>query len=205
MNKLNKILEVIKKYKVHCICGILIILSIISIIIQKIDKESEFKINGVEVGSKNGKIAVYLSGEVKTPGVYYVEPDVRLDKLLDMAGGVTDKADIDKLNLAQKLSDADKIVVWAKSENVDKETGENKSEESDVDNTEVESKSNDCIDINIANKEGLMSLPGIGESTAEKIITYRKDNTFEKIEDIKNVSGIGDAKFNAIKNNICVD
>lgn len=59
-----------------------------------------------------------------------------------------------------------------------------------------------AVNINTASKEELMILKGIGEATAEAIIEYRKDNKFRKIEDIKNVKGIGDKKFEAIKKDI---
>jgi competence protein ComEA len=198
MNKFSILIQIIKKYKVYIICAILIFLSLVSVIIQNIDRKSVIKINGNEIKSKDGKIAVYLSGEVKNTGVYYLDLDSRLDKLLDIAGGVTEKADISKLNLAQKLLDGDKIVVSAKvdiTQNTEGSKGE----------SEIYKTSTDCIDINNANKEELMTLSGIGESIAKKIIEYRKDNNFQKVEDIKNVSGIGDAKFNTIKDNICVE
>lgn len=59
-----------------------------------------------------------------------------------------------------------------------------------------------AVNINTASKEELMTLNGIGEATAEAIIEYRKENKFTKIEDIKNVKGIGDKKFEAIKDDI---
>ena len=70
---------------------------------------------------------------------------------------------------------------------------------------EIEDSTTNKININKANKSELMTLNGIGESTANKIIEYRKNNMFDSIEDIKNVSGIGDSKFEKIKNYICVD
>ena len=64
---------------------------------------------------------------------------------------------------------------------------------------------NTKVNINNANKEKLETLPGIGETTAQKIIEYREQNgKFKTIEDLKNVSGIGDAKFNSLKDKIIV-
>ncbi|WP_297575386.1 helix-hairpin-helix domain-containing protein [uncultured Campylobacter sp.] len=62
-----------------------------------------------------------------------------------------------------------------------------------------------AVNINTASKEELMSLKGIGETTANNIIEYRKENKFKKIEDLKNVKGIGDKKFEAIKDDIKVE
>ena len=98
-------------------------------------------------------------------------------------------ADITELNLAEKLNDSDKI-------DVPKKIIEEKSEESDTDNN--------LININKATKEELKTLDGIGDTLADNIIEYRKNNKFESIEDILNVNGIGESKYNAIKEYICV-
>ena len=78
---------------------------------------------------------------------------------------------------------------------------ENLDDVDDIDNI----NSSEKININTASKDMLQNLDGIGEKTAEKIIEYRKNNKFQKIEDIMEVSGIGEAKFEAIKDYICVD
>ena len=64
--------------------------------------------------------------------------------------------------------------------------------------------STDLVNINTASREQIMTLPGIGEVTADAIIEYREQNPFERIEDIMNVQGIGEAKFNSIRDLICV-
>ena len=120
--------------------------------------------------------------------MYYIKENSRLSHLLDICGGILENADINKLNLAQKLVDSDKITVPTKQE---KEENEDENEDKK-------------ININTASKEELMTLDGIGESTASKIIEYRKTSEFIEIEDIMNVSGIGEAKFNNIKDNITV-
>lgn len=196
-NKLNleKISEIIKKYKMYLFCIIIIVLSIISIVIQTIDRKNSMIVNSIDKKQVNNKIAVYITGEVKNPGVYYLEENSRLNELLDICGGVTENADIEQINLAKKLVDSDKITILKKQEKSD-----------DVENFDklIENK-NGKVNINVATKEELMELSGIGESTADKIIEYRKSQRFLEIEDIMNVSGIGKSKYDKIKEDIYVD
>ena len=190
--KVKKIKNFIYKNKIYIICIVLLLLSIISVVIQSIDRKETLNVNKEEMINNDKKIAVYITGEVKSPGVYYVEEGARLDNLLDICGGVTDQADIEKLNLAQKLSDGEKITILKKEEDLS------------LEETESEILEEEKVNINKASKEELMSLDGIGEATANKIIEYRKENEFLIIEDIMNVSGIGEAKFDNIKDDICV-
>lgn len=178
-----------QKYKSYVIVIFIILISVISVIFQ--NKKSDIVINDevVEADKYSGKIAVYISGEVCLPGVYYIEDGARLNDLIEMCGGFTDLADITELNLAEKLNDSDKI-------DVPKKIIEEKSEESDTDNN--------LININKATKEELKTLDGIGDTLADNIIEYRKNNKFESIEDILNVNGIGESKYNVIKEYICV-
>ena len=190
--KVKKIKNFIYKNKTYIICIVLLLLSIISVVIQSIDRKETLNVNKEEMINNDKKIAVYITGEVKSPGVYYVEEGARLDNLLDICGGVTNQADIEKLNLAQKLSDGEKITILKKEEDLS------------LEETESEILEEKKVNINEASKEELMSLDGIGEATANKIIEYRKENEFLIIEDIMNVSGIGEAKFDNIKDDICV-
>ena len=195
---MNKVKEIILKYKAYIICIAIIILSIVSIAIQNKDRKETLKVNNSELENKEDKIAVYVSGAVKNPGVYYLDINSRIYNLLDICGGVEENADISKLNLAQKLNDSDKIEVPIKKESFE---GQNDDEELE------ELKENDGksskVNINTATLEELKTLNGIGEATARKIIDYRSENEFEEIEDIMNVPGIGESKFNNIKENIC--
>lgn len=191
MKKINKILEIIKKYKTYIICITIIILSIISIIIQYIDKNNKINLNSVTTEDKQEKIAVYINGEVNNPGVYYLDPNSRLYELLDMCGGITEKANINNINLARKLVDSDMITITEKTK----------------ENLEYleESENSDKVNINTASKEEIMTLNGIGEQTAIKIIEYRETNRFNEIEDLMNVKGIGVSKYEVIKDDICVN
>lgn len=146
---------------------------------------------------------VYISGEIKNSGVYDINNGDRLDDLVKRAGGLTEKADINSINLAMRLEDQMKIYI----PNID----ENQNINNDNTNLAIGQVSNDLTDlqnkkinINLASKEELMTLPNIGEKRAQAILDYRQENRFEKIEDIKNVSGIGDKYFEAMKDLITV-
>lgn len=196
--KKNKILkEILKKYKVYLVCMIILVLSIISIFIQYVDRNNQMKVNAKKIEKKDEKIAVYINGAVTNPGVYYLEEGARLYELLDICGGVNEKADISKINLARKLVDSDMITIL--------ERQEKKEGEGDELEDELTENVDDKININTASKEELMNLNGIGEQTAQKIIEYRKTTRFLEIEDLMNVSGIGKAKYESIKDFICVD
>lgn len=188
------------KYKSYIICMTIVLLSSISIVFQSIDRKEALKVNNENIKDYDGKIAVYITGEVKNPGVYYLdEQSARLYNLLDVCGGILEDADIEKLNLAKKLVDSEKIVITKKLE---KQNIEEKIDESE--GTYYIDEDDEKININNASKEELMSLNGIGESTANKIIEYRKKNSFVDIEDIMNVDGIGKSKYENIKNHICI-
>lgn len=143
-------------------------------------------------------IKVHISGEIKNPGVYDVGKDDRLDDLVKIAGGLSDQADIDRINLALKLEDQMRIIV----PNIkDREKSDTQIETMTGENEENKKK----VNINTATKEELMTLPNIGEKRALSIIEYRQKNKFNKAEDIKNVSGIGDKYFEAMKDMIVVN
>lgn len=202
MNKIDQIKkakDIIYKYRIYIICCLLIILSIISIVIQKNDRKEQLSINEKSIDKQAGKIGVYITGQIKSPGVYYLSQNSRVDAAIDIAGGLTQEADISKINLSKKLVDSDKIVIPEKQKNAETTETESSEEEKSQDN------STDKVNINTANEEELMTLSGIGSSTASKIVEYRKSNKFETIDDIMNVKGIGQSKFNSIKDNICVN
>lgn len=191
------------KYKSYIICMTIVLLSSLSIVFQSIDRKEALKVNNENIKDYDGKIAVYITGEVKNPGVYYLdEQSARLYNLLDVCGGILEDADIEKLNLAKKLVDSEKIVITKKLEKQNIEEIEEKIDESE--GTYYIYEDDEKININNASKEELMSLNGIGESTANKIIEYRKKNSFVDIEDIMNVDGIGKSKYENIKNHICI-
>ena len=169
---------------------------------QKIENQQE-EIN---------KIVKHKAVEVKIPGIVKIKEGARIADVIEKAGGLTQKANITNINLAYVIEDGQKITIPSKenvgekenqNENISTESGQGIIEEEPK--TNLTSGKNTIVNINKASKEELQNLQGIGESTAQKIIDYRKENgEFKQIEDIKNVPGIGDAKFEAIKGSIKV-
>ena len=160
--------------------------------------EIENSSNEIDEEEAENKIKVHISGAVKNEGVYELEGDARIIDAIEKAGGTLEIADMKNVNLASKLEDGMKIYIPKQGEEV---TNSNQEVEENIalGNTSKES-SKGKININKASKEELDTLPGIGESTAEKIINYRKEHkSFKSIEELKEVKGIGDAKFEEIK------
>ena len=157
-------------------------------------------------------IKIYIKGEIEIPGLYEIGADTRLLELIEIAGGTTENADIGRLNLAAILIDGTTVIIPGKgsSEVVDpmiaigSQTGfepeESKSSGS------PDKITSGTININSAPKSELMRLPGIGEATAQKIISYREEKgNFLSIEEIMNVSGIGETKFETMKSYLAVE
>lgn len=142
---------------------------------------------------------VYISGEINKPGVYQIKDGDRLEDLINEAGGLTGKASEKTLNLAQRLDDQMKIYI----PNIDEENSLENIDPNQAANLSA-STTTELININTASKEELMSLPNIGDKRADAIIEYRSANKFEKIEDIKNVTGIGDKFYEALKDLITI-
>lgn len=134
---------------------------------------------------------VYVCGCVNNPGVYKVFSDTRIYTAIELAGGFTEEACSSGINMAGFIKDGQTIYVSSVAEEESKKALESK----DI-----------KININTATKEQLMKLAGVGESKAEDIIAYRKKNgAFNSIEDIMKISGIKNAAFEKIKDNICVE
>lgn len=160
-------------------------------------------------GKENNVIVVHITGAVKKEGIVRLEEGSRICDAIEKAEGSLENADLSKINLAYILEDGQKIYVPYIGE-IEKENEVIEYVTSDYGNdiviTEVNREGgNDKVNINIANQTELETLPGIGTATAEKIIEYRnKNGKFNNIEDIKNVKGIGQAKYENIKENICI-
>ena len=146
---------------------------------------------------------VYISGEVVNSGVYDIKDGDRLDDLVKRAGGFTEKADLNSINLAMRLEDQMKIYIPNIDENQNISTSDTNLAIGEINTSNTYTQSQK-INLNLATKEELMSLPNIGEKRAQAILDYRQENKFQKIEDIKNVSGIGDKYFEAMKDLITV-
>ena len=145
----------------------------------------------------NNKIIVDIKGEVKNPSTYEVNIDDRVFDVINLANGLTENADVTEINLSEKVYDEMVIIIPSKNTNI-----ENSSNEL-TNNNQI--KKDSKISINSASIEELMTLDGIGKAKAKNIIDYRnKKGKFKSIEEIKNVSGIGETLFEKIKNNIKV-
>ena len=148
-------------------------------------------------------IMVHIDGEVVTPGIISLKAGARIADAIQACGGTTDISDISKINLAYELKDGQKVYIPSIYDVEDVEYIQN-----DAGNNVIipdASSSSALVNINSATQAELETLPGIGPSTATKIIDYRnKNGDFKNIEDIMNVSGIGESKFNNIKDYICI-
>lgn len=150
--------------------------------------------------NQNSEIYVYICGCVKNPGVYSCIKGTRVYEIIDMAGGLTQEACVQALNLADIVEDKDKIYV------PDMESFQNQENLSDnrID-IENSSKNSSLININTASLSELTTLPGIGESRARDIIAYRTEHgKFDMKEDIMKISGIKEAAYSKIKDYITV-
>ena len=154
----------------------------------------------IDKKEQDNNIVVHVAGEVKKPGIVRLEEGSRLEDAINKAGGLTDNADISNINLAYILEDGTKIKIPSLNE---KEIAESYIIEG-IEEEKSQNK-NSKININTATEEELETLDGIGASLASRIIEYREKNgKFKNIEDIKNVAGIGDSKYEAIKDKIKV-
>jgi len=154
-------------------------------------------------------IIIHIVGAIKNPGVYKLKQNDRVIDAVKIAGGETEEANLDAINLAAFIKDGQKIIVPYRmynkpndeiNGNISKNT-----EEVYYFNSSLSSSSSGKININTANTATLQTLSGIGPVLSDKIIEYRKENgLFGVIDDIKNVSGIGEKKFEGIKDLICV-
>lgn len=150
--------------------------------------------SNVVVPNKN-KILVEIKGEVKRPNVYEVEEGSIIRDLIDIAGGLTEKANINKINRAEKLR-ANQLIIIPDNESIVSGT---------IINNEGISSNDGIININSASLSDLQKINGVGAVKAQSIIDYREKNGgFKSIEDIKNVDGIGDKTFEKIKDKISI-
>lgn len=125
----------------------------------------------VKKEEKDEIIVVYVTGEVKNPGVVRLKDGSRVEDAINEAGGITEDADITRINLAQKLEDGSKI----KIPNINEKTEEDEEITEEIIETEIKHSQN-TININTAKQNELETLPGIGPTIATKIIEYRNQN-----------------------------
>lgn len=204
---------------------LLSVFSLSLLIYQNSNKEDDISVNyddelDSDEDEKVRGFKVEIKGEVINPGVYEVTHDNIIMDLIDLAGGLTENAYIDNINLSKKLDEEMVIIVYNKNKIDNKNNSfQNKKvyiDESvqkkesvitpnNIQNSESSSVDNELININTASKEELMKLSGIGESKALKIIEYRSANgNFKAIEDIMKVNGIGKSTYEKFKDKITI-
>ncbi|MEG1009263.1 MAG: helix-hairpin-helix domain-containing protein [Clostridia bacterium] len=159
-----------KKVIILIVSTIFLISTIFVILnIYKYNKE-ELVINNETIGTNE----IYISGEVNEPGKYNLDNNLTIKQVLDIIGGVTINADLNKIKLDDSIERYKKIVVY-KKENITEEN---------------------VIDINKATKEELINLPSIGEVTADKIIKFRNNKKIENYNELLTI--IGESKYEKI-------
>lgn len=158
-------------------------------------EEFNENIEAKDIG-KDDIIMIHISGQVYKPGLIELKAGSRVIDAVELAGGLKAEADLDRINLAKKLEDEEKIYI--------SKIGEEALPLEVVGSSPVGHTVGGKININNCSKEELMTLPGIGEVLAGRIIDYREANPFKSIEDIRNVSGIGEKRFEEIKDLIII-
>lgn len=150
-------------------------------------------VSNVDKNNEDKSIVVEIKGEVRKPDVYTLHEDAIVRDLIEMAGGLTENADLTNINRAKKLQNHD--LIYIENKNGPKRDLQNM-------NTSIGNgvNSNGKVNINTATADELKKLSGIGEVKAKNILDYRqKSGNFNSIEDIKNVTGITDKIFEKIK------
>ncbi len=169
---------------------------------------------------KKEKYYVDIKGQVVYPGLYEVDPNCRVQDVINLAGGLLESADTTVINLGKKVFDEMVIIIYSQEEvlkftetkekeqlkiegcHLDEQNHNDACIEEDVTTKDNESQ---LVSLNQATKEELLLLPGIGEAKAQSIIDYREENgSFKTIEDIMQVKGIGESLFAKIKDYITV-
>lgn len=147
------------------------------------------------------KIIVEIKGEVAKPDVYQLEEGSIIKDLIDMAGGVTEEADLSRINRAEELLNHELIIIGNINDETESSVVQNSSTSSSNGNNS--DKGSTLININTADLEQLKEITGIGNIKAQCIIDYREANGgFKSLEELKNVDGIGDKTFEKIKDQI---
>jgi len=154
------------------------------------------------------EIVVHVTGEVKKPNVYRLEKGMRVADVIQLAGGATEKADLQQLNLAARAMDGEKIHVPAKLSTSSSQIIpklQPSISKSSPETPKSHSNLSGKINLNTATAKELENLPGIGPVMSSRIIEHRSlRGTFYNIEEIKEVKGIGDKTYERIKNLIIV-
>lgn len=207
---MDKVIEVIKENKI--IIGVLSILVVGYFVVHQMEQptkpsepmvsrvnqvtsEKDSKIKSSQKGNKI--LVIDISGAVNKPGVYRLSNGSIVQDAIQMAGGLSQGADIHQLNQAQKITDSMKIFVPEKGETPPTATASQTSSST--------GGSEQKVNLNSATPDDFKNVHGIGPKKAEKIFNYRQKNgNFSKIEDLKKVGGFGDKSIESLKDSLTV-
>lgn len=165
---------------------------------QKNTEQDDVKEEDIE---QPAEIKVYLIGQVKNPGVISLYEGDRLEDAIHLAGGILEEADLNRINLALRVKDEGMYYIPQIDEEIPDDI-----QNTAANNPDGSTVNDKKVNINLADTNELQTLNRIGPVTAEKIIDYREKNgEFESIEEIMDVSGIGEKTFEGIKDDITVN
>lgn len=168
---------------------------------QTSSSQEQTEETSTEVSEEPSQLVVDVKGAVAKPGLYTLEAGARVNDAVKAAGGLTSQADPKSVNLAQKLSDEAVVYVASKEENISVVTSTTASSA-----MSPEEKSTSLVNLNTATEADLQTISGIGAKRAADIIAYREANGgFKSVDDLNNVSGIGDKTMESIQPYVTVD
>lgn len=193
-----------RKKKFILLCVLLLGCVLTSIVAEYFTNEEPAPVISAQsqAKSKEQLITVYVSGAVARPGLYELPAGIRAQEAVEAAGGFTEAANQEKVNLAKKLKDGSQVNVPAVKGS--KKTAGSTDIPAKKAGRSSQQKQADLVNINTAGIAELDALPGVGEVTAQRIVDYRQQHPFTCIEDIMKVRGIGEAKFNKMKDRLTV-
>ncbi len=170
-------------------------------ILQQNEQAEEFQ------SAQNKVAVVYISGAVNKPGMYSIDNGTRVLDAINIAGGFTQDADLNKVNVAKQIKDGMHIAVPLIKDkqvaNHTSRTGASSNANSSLAPSNTQIKVADKININTADKSELEQLPGIGPVIADKIIEFRQTNgSFKTLRELEKVSGIGPSKYKQIASHV---
>ncbi|HEL1601762.1 TPA: helix-hairpin-helix domain-containing protein [Streptococcus suis] len=168
---------------------------------QASSSQEQTEETSTEVSEEPSQLVIDVKGAVVKPGLYTLEADARVNDAVEAAGGLTSQADPKSINLAQKLSDEAVVYVASKDENISVVTSTTASSAISQDE-----KNTSLVNLNTATEADLQTISGIGAKRAADIIAYREANGgFKSVDDLNNVSGIGDKTIESIRPYVTVD
>ncbi|MGO0039883.1 helix-hairpin-helix domain-containing protein [Streptococcus suis] len=168
---------------------------------QSSSSQEQLEEVSTEASEESSQLVVDVKGAVAKPGLYTLEADARVNDAVDAAGGLTSQADTKSINLAQKLSDEAVVYVASKDENISVVASTTTSSA-----MSQEEKTTSLVNLNTATEADLQTISGIGAKRAGDIIAYREANGgFKSVDDLNNVSGIGDKTMESIRPYVTVD